>query len=230
MSEFGTYGNQSYSFSSVVFQKQETSSNTALDSGTDTASVSATDTSSVGPYPITAALGTLTAANYSFTFVNGTLTITQATPTLTWNTPASIVYGTALSITQLNASGSVPGAYVYTPAAGTVLAVGPHTLSVTYTPTDPSYAPITQTVPLTVTVDNLRNSAGGHFDLGTAAASGPGNIDGRNLMQRFFLIANGNTADSKRLWDEDFTNNNISPAKLPAQIAAIRASRFVRSF
>ena len=45
------------------------------------------------------------------------------------------------------------------PAAGTVLAVGPHTLSVTYTPTDPSYAPITQTVPLTVTKASLTVTA-----------------------------------------------------------------------
>jgi hypothetical protein len=77
---------------------------------------------------------------------------------------------------------------------------------------------------------NLRNSAGGHFHLGATVNTGPGNIDGRNLMQRFALIANGNTADSKRLWDEDFTNNNITPAKLPTQIAAVRASRFVRPY
>ena len=32
-----------------------------------------------------------------------------------------IVYGTALSATQLNATASVPGTFVYTPAAGTVL-------------------------------------------------------------------------------------------------------------
>ena len=37
---------------------------------------------------------------------------------------------------QLNASASVPGALIYTPAAGTVLAAGTTTLSVTFTPTD----------------------------------------------------------------------------------------------
>jgi hypothetical protein len=81
---------------------------------------------------------------------------------------------------------------------------------------------------MTHVTTNLRNSAGGHFHLGVNVNTGPGNIDGRNLMQRFVLIANGNTADSKRLWDEDFNNNNLSPAKIPAQISAIRASRFVR--
>lgn len=77
---------------------------------------------------------------------------------------------------------------------------------------------------------NLRNSAGGHFHLGANVNVGPGNIDGRNLMQRFALIANGNTSDSKRLWDENFTNNNLVPAVIPAQISAIRASRFVVPF
>ena len=83
---------------------------------------------------------------------------------------------------------------------------------------------------MTHVTTNLRNSAGGHFHLQANVNSGPGNIDGRNLMQRFALISNGNTSDSKRLWDEDFTNANLTPAKIPAQISAIRASRFVRPF
>ena len=37
------------------------------------------------------------------------ITVTQAAPVITWANPASIVYGTALSITQLNATASVPG-------------------------------------------------------------------------------------------------------------------------
>ena len=48
----------------------------------------------------------------------------KATPTITWSTPADITYGTALSATQLNATASVPGTFVYTPAAGTVLNAG----------------------------------------------------------------------------------------------------------
>ncbi len=46
-------------------------------------------------------------------------TVTQAAPVITWNNPANIVYGTALSATQLNATASVRGTFVYTPAAGT---------------------------------------------------------------------------------------------------------------
>jgi DNA-binding beta-propeller fold protein YncE len=80
------------------------------------------------------------------------LTVNQATPKITWAPPAAITYGTALSSTQLNATASVPGTLVYTPAAGTVLATGASTLSVTFTPTDTKdYASTTQTVSLTVT-------------------------------------------------------------------------------
>ena len=48
-----------------------------------------------GTYPITAAQGTLAAANYSFTFLAGTLTITKTNPTITWANPTGITYGTA---------------------------------------------------------------------------------------------------------------------------------------
>jgi hypothetical protein len=40
----------------------------------------ATTTSAVGTYPITAAIGTLSAANYTFTFQSGTLTVTTNSP------------------------------------------------------------------------------------------------------------------------------------------------------
>ncbi len=84
--------------------------------------------------------------------VQQTLVVTQAAPTVTWSTPAAIVYGTALSATQLNASASVAGTFVYTPAAGSVLKAGAQTLSVTFTPTDATdYSSVTATVTLTVT-------------------------------------------------------------------------------
>ena len=61
----------------------------------------------------------------------------QTTPTITWPVPAAIIYGGALSGAQLNATASVPGSFVYTPAAGTVLPIGSgQTLSVAFTPTD----------------------------------------------------------------------------------------------
>jgi hypothetical protein len=78
-------------------------------------------------------------------------TVNKATPTITWATPAAITYGTALSATQLDATASVPGSFVYSPAAGTTPAVGSDTLSVTFTPTDATdYNSATASVTLTV--------------------------------------------------------------------------------
>ena len=65
-----------------------------------------------------------------------TLTVNRAPVTLSWPAPAPIVYGTALSATQLDATASVPGTFKYSPAAGTVLAAGIHTLNLTFIPTD----------------------------------------------------------------------------------------------
>src|SRR6202040_1008499 len=90
--------------------------------------------------------------NYTTATKTVTLTVTQAVPVITWADPASITYGTALSITQLNATASVPGTLIYTPAAGNIPAAGTDTLSVTFTPTDTAnYTTATKTVTLTVT-------------------------------------------------------------------------------
>ncbi len=86
-------------------------------------------------------------ASYTTATKTVQITVTQATPVITWNNPASIIYGTALSATQLNATASVPGTLVYTPAAGSIPAAGTDTLSVTFTPTDTiNYTTATKTV------------------------------------------------------------------------------------
>jgi len=60
-------------------------------------------------------------------------------------------YGTALSSTQLSATANVPGTFVYTPAAGTVLKAGKQTLSAVFTPTNTqTYSAATASVQLTV--------------------------------------------------------------------------------
>src|SRR5438093_12092069 len=79
-----------------------------------------------------------------------TIDVLKATPTIIWSTPADIAYGTALSATQLTATSTTAGAFVYTPAAGTVLDAGSHTLSVTLTPTDANYTSATKTVTIDV--------------------------------------------------------------------------------
>ena len=77
--------------------------------------------------------------------------VNQATPTVTWATPAAILYGTALSSTQLNATASVPGSFVYIPAAGTIQSAGNVALYVKFTPTDSiDYSAVIATVTLTV--------------------------------------------------------------------------------
>ena len=48
----------------------------------------------------------------------------------------SISYGTALGPEQLNATSSIPGSFIYAPAAGEVLPAGKHKLSVIFTPKD----------------------------------------------------------------------------------------------
>jgi len=111
---------------------------------------------------------------------SNTITI-KGTPVITWANPADIIYGTKLSATQLNASAVIPGAFVYTPAANTLLTVGnAQNLKVDFTPTDvANYNSATKTVvinvlkaPLTVTVDNKSMIYKGTIPAFTYAISG----------------------------------------------------------
>ena len=108
-----------------------------------------TSATAAGSYSVTATA----TGNYTGTSGATSWTISRATPagTLTWATPAAITYGTALSGTQLDASSTLPGSFVYTPAAGAVLNAGTQALSVTFTPTDTTdYTSATATVSLVV--------------------------------------------------------------------------------
>ena len=126
----------------------------------------------VGSYAITQ--GTLTAgSNYTITFVPANFSITQQAPVITWNSPADIVYGTALSSTQLNATASVPGNFTYTPPAGTVLNAGSgQTLHVDFVPDDTAnYSNADKNVsinvtqkPITVTADSGQTKVYGEAD------------------------------------------------------------------
>ena len=60
----------------------------------------------------------------------------RTTPTVSWTAPAPINQGAPLGAAQLNAVASVPGTFTYSPAAGTVLAAGTHTLTANFTPAD----------------------------------------------------------------------------------------------
>ena len=104
-----------------------------------------------GPQTLSVTFTPTDSGDYTMATATVMLTVNKATPAITWAAPAAITYGTALSVTQLNASSTVAGTFVYTPAAGVVLGVGTQTLSVTLTPTDGTdYNTVTSTVQLTV--------------------------------------------------------------------------------
>ncbi len=87
----------------------------------------------------------------------------SASSAVMWAKPADIVYCTALTSAQLNATASMPGTFSYTPPLGTRLSAGnAQTLVMVFTPTDQATYPIvTRSVtihvlraPLTITANN----------------------------------------------------------------------------
>lgn len=109
---------------------------TVLNAGTQTLSVAFTPSDTT---------------KYNTASANVSLTVNKATPTITWAAPAPITQGTALSATQLDATASVAGAFVYTPPASTVLSTGTQSLSVAFTPTDSAnYTSASDSVAITV--------------------------------------------------------------------------------
>ena len=113
-------------------------------------------------------------ADYGTATASVTLLVSKATPTITWNTPSAIIYGTPLSAAQLNATASVAGIFVYSPAAGTVLGAGTQTLSTTFTPTDTAdYGTVTGSVLLVVSkaIPTITWSTPAPISYGTALSS-----------------------------------------------------------
>ncbi len=97
------------------------------------------------------ASGQSSATSTHVTIATACTQVNQQTPTISWPAPTAIVYGTALSGTQLNATASVPGIFSYSPTIGTVLPAGLQTISATFTPTDAvDYSGATASVTLNV--------------------------------------------------------------------------------
>jgi Bacterial Ig-like domain (group 3)/NHL repeat len=133
-----------------------------------TATLDASGLATLTGVPVTAGTNTFQATfagdAYFTASTSSTATVTsqQLTPAVAWATPAAISFGTALSSTQLNATSSVAGAFVYSPAAGTAPAPGLDTLAVTFTPTDTiDYAIVTATVTLSVSDFSVAAGSGG---------------------------------------------------------------------
>jgi hypothetical protein len=104
-----------------------------------------------GAQTLTATFTPTDTTDYTSATASVTLTVNKATSSITWATPAPITYGTPLSATQLDATSPVQGNFSYSPSTGTVLGIGPHTLTATFSPTDTTdYTASTATVSLTV--------------------------------------------------------------------------------
>jgi hypothetical protein len=72
---------------------------------------------------------------YNIVSANNTINVNKITPNITWTTPSSIIYGTSLSSTQLNASANVDGIISYASnPAGSILGVGNVLLNASFTP------------------------------------------------------------------------------------------------
>jgi len=90
--------------------------------------------------------------DYTTASATTAINVNRATPAISWVSPAPIAHGTALGAAQLDATASVPGTFVYAPAAGTVLGLGNNQrLSATFAPMDQSdYTSATATTTITV--------------------------------------------------------------------------------
>ena len=108
-----TYGAAEPTFTATLagFVNGETLATSGV-SGTAAVTTTATLTSAAGTYPLTPALGGLTATNYAFTtFTNGTLTIGQASQTITFGALANKTYGAASFSVAATASSSLTPSY-----------------------------------------------------------------------------------------------------------------------
>ena len=112
----------------------------AVVSGAPSLTTTATASSPAGAYPIVAALGTLSAANYTFTFVNGILTVTAPPPPPPQPTTITVVSGSGQSGPLGNALAAPLVAVVNdqfgNPVSGVVVSFGVFSGSATLSATD----------------------------------------------------------------------------------------------
>lgn len=125
--------------------------------------------------------------NYNEAIANVSIVVNKANQTITWSNPEAILFGTALSSAQLNATvvgvtgGSSPGNLTYSPTAGTVLPSGTHTLTVTASSTS-NYNEAVYSVQIIVNEGNAASLTGQLKIFGD-----PINIDPFNYPSNFYL-------------------------------------------
>ncbi len=167
-------------------------------SGSPSLTTTATSSSPVGPYTITAAQGTLSAANYTFTFVNGTLTINPALLTVTANSN-SMIYGGGVPALTYTMTGFVLGqsqgtATTGQPAESTAASssspVGVYAINISqgtlaaanYTFTFVNGTMTIGPATLTVTANNMTITEGSQLPTFTASYSGFVNGDNQGVL------------------------------------------------
>lgn len=125
---------------------------TASVSGTFEYTPAAGEVLRAGKHTLTVTFTPKDETSYTKAHASVTISVSMEAPEIAWPDPEPISCGTPLSDVQLNATASVPGTFVYTPAKGEFLAAGSQTLSATFTPTDSArYTTAQAAVPIIVT-------------------------------------------------------------------------------
>jgi hypothetical protein len=211
--------------------------------GTTSYPETTTAPTNAGTYQVTASFAGN--SNYESASKSADLTINKADSTITWSNPADIVYGTALSGTQLNATANVDGTYTYSPAAGTLLNVGNNlTLHVDFAPTDSvNYNPASADVrinvqprPVAVTADAKSKTYGDTdpaltYQVTTGSLVGEDKFSGaltRNAGENVgvYAIQQGTLALSGN-YTLSFTGSNLTVNKALLTVTASDATMYV---
>jgi sugar lactone lactonase YvrE len=169
-------------------------------------------------------------------------------PNISWSAPASIVYGTPLSATQLNATAgyngqTVPGTFTYTPAIGAVLNAGTTTLKVQFTPSTAEYSSarasvtiVVTKVPLIIVADSFSRPYGSPNPAFTASyigfvnGDGPGSLGGMlsfatEATQQFpwgyYPITISNSSAAQMNYDMTLVDGTLVITQVPLTVTAL---------
>jgi len=188
---------------------------------------SATVPTNSGTYTV---IATITQSGHSGADTE-TYVISKATPIINWANPSAITYGTALSATQLNASSTVAGSFVYSPISGVVLNAGTYVLSTSFTPSDVSnYNTATATVNITVnkasatlSLSNLNQQYDG-TPKSVIATSTPSGLSGITVTYNGSLtipINAGSYPIQVSLINSNYTASNVSGTLIISKASSI---------
>lgn len=210
--------------------------------GNNTNSYTYTKFFAVSGYDLCTGWGTPNGSNMINALLPG---LSPITPALAWSTPTPVVYGTALSASQLSATAIVPGSFAYNPTNGAVLNAGATVLSVVFTPNDTyDYNSVTTTVtqivtpaPLSVTANNATQVYGQSSPAFTGTLAGLENGDAITASYNCSATASspvgtypilpGLRDPNDRLgnYSVTTTNGNLSVTAAPLSVTANNATR-----